>query len=450
MKRLQVFILGMLVLVGAPLAASAQPALTNHTSPGGIPFRYAHMPRAQTQAIEFGWRNAYAMMLTSGRAVGVLGPAMILQGPKGMARGEFVEDIKDLQARFFLNANTHFTLGAIVSPPDKFDATVDLFAKTLSEPALDPSRLDELKQNHILSLKRASTTPANLPGLAATKLTLPQGPLLNWLVGDAASTEAVGMDDIEAWRKAVLVRDGLVIAAAGPRTAEEAAVQIDRFFAGLPAKGTSVAAVVPVETGTAKTIVIETATPQTILFMGSPSRYMAVPDISRGHLAMNIFRKRVFDAVRGKLGASYGATAQLTAFAREPFHFSVQSSVDHDKASDALEAMKAQHTAFLAEGVTEQELEPEKTRLISSFKESMSKPASLAQAVRTTMLVGYPQDYLHKNVARIGMITANEVNGDLRTKLAGNPVLTVIVAPSAAPFKADCVIKSLAEIDSCR
>ena len=112
--------------------------------------------------------------------------------------------------------------------------------------------------------------------------------------------------------------------------------------------------------------------------------------------------------------------------------------------------MKAQHAVFLAEGVTDQELEPEKIRMISSFRENMTKTPALAQAVRTTMLVGYPEDYLHKNAMRLGVITAHEVNGDLRTKLAGKPVLTVIVAPSAAPFKADCVIKSLAEIRTCR
>lgn len=450
MKQLQVLFAGAALLAGAALPALAQPAITNHTTPGGIAFRYAHMPRAQMQTIQFGWKNAYALMLPGGSAVSLLGTALMVQGPQGMVRGEFVEDTKDLQARMQLSASSHFTLGGVIAPPDKFEATVDLFARVLSEPALNPAHLDEIRQNDLLSHKRAVTTPTSIAGRAAATLMLQPGPVQDWVLGDPAAMEKVRLEDINAWRKAVFVREGLLVAAAGSHTPEVVAGQIDRLFSKLPATGTRVAPVIPPEVMTSKTVVVEMATPQTIIHFGVASRFMSNPQATHGTLAMNILRQRIFEAVRTKLGASYGATARLSAYAREPMHVSVQAAVDHEKAAEALDAMRAQYKAFMTGGVTAQELEPEKTKLVSSFREQMRQAGGVAQAIRLTMLGNYRQDFLARNAARIERMTAIEINDDISEKIAGFPVLTVIVAPSAAPFKADCVIKSLAEIARCR
>lgn len=446
----KIVVFGLLALLAAPTATLAQPAMTDHTSPGGIAFRHGQMPRAQFQSLQFGWRNSYAVMLPGKTSIGSMGPAMIMNGPKGSTRGEFVEDGKDLAARFSLSAGTHFTLGTLTTPPDKFEAAIDLLARTLSEPALEPRRLDELRRAMLLGIKRAEANPQGMGGRTTAILTLPEGPLRNWMVGNPAIIASVTMDDIEAWRKAVLVREGLIVATVGPLSATEAGQQIDRLFANLPAKGTVVMPQLGQARAIAKTIVLETPAAQTTITLSVPSRFLAGPDITRGHLAMSIFRTRLFDAVRVKLGASYGASAQLSAAAYEPYTLSAQTLVEHDKAPAALDAMREQYAALLAKGITAQELEPEKTKLISSFQESMRRPEAVAASTRTIMLENYPADYLAKNGARIAAITADAVNADLKEKLGEIPVLVMIVAPSAAPFKADCVIRAIAEVERCR
>lgn len=446
----KLLVVGLLALLAAQTVALAQPAMTDQTSPGGIAFRHGHAQRALFQSLQFGWRNSYAVMLPGKTSIGSMGPAMIMNGPKGSTRGEFVEDSKDLAARFSLSTGTHFTLGALTTPPDKFDAAIELFARTLSEPALEQKRLDDIRRNMLLSIKRAESNPQGMGGRATAILTLPEGPLRNWVVGNPAIIASVTMDDIEAWRKAVLVRDGLIVATVGPLSATEAGRQIDRLFAGLPAKGTVVAPKLEQARAVAKTIVLETPAAQTTITLSVPSRYLAGPDITRGHLAMSIFRTRLFEAVRVKLGASYGASAQLSAVAYEPYTLSAQTLVEHDKAPAALDAMRVQYATLLAKGITAEELEPEKTKLISSFQESMRRPEALASSNRTIMLENYPADYLTKNEARIAAITAEAVNADLKEKLGDIPVLVMIVAPSAAPFTADCVIRTIAEIERCR
>ena len=113
--------------------AAAQPAITDHVTPGGLSFRYAHMPEEKNQAINFGWRDGYALGHKAGQGLAIFGPSLILQGPKGIARAEFVEDVKDLQARMGLSSALDYTAGSLSAAVEKFGESVELFASIHNE-----------------------------------------------------------------------------------------------------------------------------------------------------------------------------------------------------------------------------------------------------------------------------------------------------------------------------
>ncbi len=450
MNRFAILVIALAAILGVSGASHAQPAVKEHMTPGGIAFRHAHVPRAPFQSIQIAWRNSYAMMLPGKQGVGSLGAGLIMQGPKGTTRGEFAEDIKDLQARFALSTTTHFTLASFTAPTEKVEKAADLFIRTMTEPALDPAHLEELRQGRLLGQKRSETTPESMARIAAMTLRIPPSPLREWTIGRAPLYETVSIDDIETWRKATLVREGVMIVSAGPLDVAETGRLIDRLMAPLPARGTVVAPAIPALLASKKTIVIEAETPQTILHLSSLSGFMSTPDIVRGQLAARILRARLFAAVRGKLGAAYGVSAGLGAIAREPYNLTIQGSVDHDKVAEALTTIRAEYARFLASGITASELEPEKTKAVSEHKESLRRVANVAGAMRSALLSGYPVDHVRETESRIAAIKVEDVNADIRDKLAGRDLMVIIVAPSAAPFNADCVIKSLAEIETCR
>ena len=64
-------------------------------------------------------------------------------------------------------------------------------------------------------------------------------------------------------------------------------------------------------------------------------------------------------------------------------------------------------------------------------------------------LQGYPDDYLVTYAARVGAYDRAAVNEQIRSKFPRPPLTFVVVAPTAAGFEADCVIKAPEAIASC-
>src|SRR5205085_10537918 len=108
----------------------------------------------------------------------------------------------------------------------------------------------------------------------------------------------------------VLIRDGLVIIAAGPLTAVEIGREIDRIFSGLPQSGNLPAVPKPSVRAAGKLIVLERPVVQTIISAGGPTGLAITPDFVRAELAVGVlsggFSGRLLKAVRERLGATYG------------------------------------------------------------------------------------------------------------------------------------------------
>ncbi len=443
---------GLAALFGLLLAepCAAQPTVGDHVTPGGIAFRYAYMPRARTQSIQFGRRDGYVLARESGQGLSALGPNLVMQGPKGLTKSEFVEEVKDLRGQMYLSSTSHFTMGGVSAAPEKFEAAVELYARSLTDPALDGANLEELRRNQLTALRQAAADPAAMARHVGAYLFLPDGPLRQWRSGGPSAFEGVGIEAVERWRRHALARDGLVIAAAGPARPQSVAIQIDRLFSMLPAKAPEFERAETPVAQSGKTVVLEAPVAQTILLVGSWSGYGNTPELLHGRLAARILQKRLFHAIREKLGAAYGASAQLASITPDLTVFSMQSAVAHDKAPQALAEIAAAYANFLETGVTAEELEPEKSKLLSEAMEGLRRAPSVASQLRNAMLNGMPPDYVQSTGKRLSEISADTVNASIRERLRGRTVATIIVAPSSSPFKADCVVKMPEEAEKCR
>lgn len=439
-------------LAGAPGAAGAQPVVTDHVTPGGLAFRYSRMPANEPQTIEFGWKDASALAPAGKPGIISLAPRMVLQGPNGMTRGEFIEDAKDLEARWHLGGSTHFVTGGLAAPPEKFPAAVDLFARTLADPALRPAHLVEIKKRIAAGIRAGASGAGTMSSQIGAHLVIPDGGFRDWMLGERAVYDAVELADIEQWRRAVLVRQGVSIASAGPMAAEEVAPLIDKLFAALPERGSHVPAASPdLMTPPARVIVREADVPQTYISVGSWTGYRNDGELVRGRLLTRILQKRLFDVIRGRLGAAYGANAGLGSIVPDRYSISLSSAVAHESAAAALAALDEVYAKFLADGVSEDEVAPMRLRLRSEAIGAQIRAGAMAGALLSAMLNDLGADHVQRSLERIDQLSAAAINTDIRTKLAGRPLTTIVVAPSAAPFKADCVIKAAAEVHSaCR
>ncbi len=430
--------------------AHAQVKIGDHVTPGGIPFRYAQIPRSRSQAIQFGWKDGYSFSLKEGQAVGSWGAGTIMQGPEGSSRAEFDEDAKDVQARMSLQSGFRTTLGSIWAPPDKIDDAVTLFNRALAAPALDPERLKERIATRKAAIRQARVKAQTLANDIGSYLFFAPGPIRQWRNGDEALLDEVTVPRIEEWRKAVLTRDGLKVAAAGPEAAEKAAEQIDKLLGNLPKSGIAPRINEFPVRYSAKTVALAAPTPQTYLQIAGWSGLARNEDAFLTEILAKVLRERLFKAVREQLGAAYGAEARLASIGPDKLLFSIGAYVEHGKAADALLAMRSELTRFLAEGVTEAELAPQKEKLLSETRQSMRRAPYVARLVRNAMLEGLPADHVEGFERRLAFITLEHVNKTIRENLGGRPLATIIVAPDIGSFQVDCVVKSASEAEACR
>ena len=278
------------------------------------------------------------------------------------------EQLKDLQATLSLAGGAHFTRGGLTAPKARFAEAAGLLADLLANPALPADKLLLLKRNITATSRQAFASPETTAARLFVRLTLGNGALPRILSVDPVAYEKVEIADIDAWRRAVLGRDRVTIASAGPLTPEEVGQQIDRIFAGLPNVGQDIGPRPQLRT-IGKLIVLERPTAQTAIIAGGPSSWVSEPDTLPGSVAIRVlgsgFGSRLTKAVREGLGATYGIRAGFQQVHPKAFTMVISTAVDSTKAAAALAAIRKEYAAFRAEGVADAEISSVKTKLIT-------------------------------------------------------------------------------------
>lgn len=433
-----------------PLAAAAQPAVGEHRTPGGLTFRYAHMPSAQYQTIRFAWRDDYVLGGKVPSGVWTLGPALVLQGPQGMTRGEFIEDLKDLDTRIRLTSGPRGMMGFLHTTPDHFEGAVGLLARTLASPALDERHFQRISRRLQLSANRQEAKGYNLARRVEAYLLFPEGPVRRWLLGYKSNYKKVSIGHVRQWQSAVFNRRGLLIAAAGRLRPEKAAEQIDKLFGHLPPGDGAASPLEIPRHSPGRSVVMVRDVPQTVLVMTGWSGFDHTADRAAGRLANSILQLRLYKAVREELGAAYGVSASFFRPVSDPYILILSTAVAHDQAPAALKVLKQTFEDFTRRGVTSAELAAEKSKLINRLRQRYQKAAGLSAAMLGAMLDGLPADTLETAPARVAALTVEQVNGAIAKKLRGRAYATIVVAPSAKGFAADCIISKTREARGCR
>jgi zinc protease len=439
-------------LVAQVLPSRAQ-TVTRHTTPGGLSFRHVHMPEDGFQALHFAWVDGSAMVLAGKEALATLGTALIMEGPRGSNRSAMLEDFHDLQATASLSATASITQGHLVAPPEKFAEATRLFARVLADPALPHDRLAAMARDRAVNSRQADGSAETLAQRLFWRLAIADGPHRRYWISDPAIFERVTVADIDAWRRNVLVRAGLVLTSAGPMEAADAGREIDRLFAGLLAVGTPPVPATPRLQAPGKLVVLERPAVQTAIVAGGPVDAAVTPDLVRLQLAVSALgggaSSRLWLAVREKLGAAYGISASLRVVDRSARALMIHSAVANDRARDALAAIRAEYGRLLADGLSDAELEPLKRIYVANHRERVRRASSLAGNLLTLALYGYPDDYLASFEQRLRGHSRAAIEADLRAKLPQPPLTVAVVAPSADGLAADCVIKAADAIERC-
>lgn len=431
----------------------AEIAVSRQTSPGGLAFRHVPMPEETHQALAFAWQDGSAVALPGKEALVALGPVLIMEGPNGLTRSAVHEALLDLQAGINLTATTSLLRGSLSAPAEKFAEAAKILMRTLADPALPENRLAELRKARAEASWQAAENPETLAERLLMRLVLGDDPYYRILTAQPAIFARIERADIEAWRRNIVVRDGLLIVAAGPLDPAQAGAEIDRIFGGLPASGSRPAPPPPTPHGSGKLVVLEKPVVQTAIALAGPTTVAFTPDFMRANLAVTAlsggFYSRLYRAVRERLGAAYNISASLQNVDMNVRNLLIHTAVANDKAQDALAAIRAEYARLLADGVTAEEIDPVRARFATQMSERMRRAQELAPQLVTLALHDFPDDFLATYEARVRGQPLAAINADVRARFPPPPLTTVVVAPSAEGYGADCVIKAADEIARC-
>ena len=419
-------------------------------SPGGLLFWHVQRAEAPRAVILGSFVDAFALNHPDKIAAPVVGAALMHSGPKGMSSGEFMEQVKDLQARGGVGSAVMSASFSVEAKPEELSEALDLYFSTLSDPALREADFDRLRKGSIASRARLESDPNALSGYLMRKLTLFNSPFGRW--AEPEEVAKITADDVNQWRREVFARDNLTIVAVGNLDAATFGAMIDRTFGTLPEKSISGRGEAPSPVYSGKTIVFEREAGQTAVLMEGPLMIepaeAAAVNVGGNVLGGGLDR-RLSRAVRGEQGATYGISAGAGQLAPGQRNFGIRSALANDLAIAALKRARDEYDRWRSGDVTDEEAAGARSLLATNFDKSAESPSGKAFSLVALLRTGRTAQDEAAYADRMREIGVAEINRVLREKMP-RQLTTVIVAPKADGFGADCVIRAVSELEKCR
>jgi zinc protease len=363
------------------------------------------------------------------------------------------EDMRDLDAGLSLHVIANLTVGQFRAPPGRFREAAQILARTLADPALPEDHLKEAQMTAAISSQQAAENGETLAVRLLWRLLLGDGVYARFMTREPSIFARITKADIEAWRRDILVRDGLMIVAAGPMDAAEIGREIDQIFARLPQSGKLPAAAKQAVRSLGKLVLVERPVAQAVIIAGAPTKVVVSPEAVPAEIAVQVLGRpatgRLFRAVREKLGATYNVSASLQMVNFDTRLLLIGAAVAEDKAKGALASIREEYDRFLVDGINETELEPIKSVLATGYRNMTQDVAAQALELLLELFLGFPDDYPATYERRLQAYDRAAINADVRSKFSRPPLTVVVVAPSADGFAADCVIKAAEEVGRC-
>lgn len=435
-------------------AAVAQPAVTQETSPGGIPYQRAAMPGATAQSVQVYWREPRPKTTADRFWLTQLAGPTIAAGPVGTKRAEFTEKLKDLAVGFRVNVLADSVHLGVGGQPDTFAEGAGLVGAMLANPALPPERLENFRRESQKRLAQERENEQSLAGKVWMRRLAPAAAAAPALSRDPALLEKGGVADLQGWMKEVMTRDNMVVAAAGPMDGAALGPIIDALLGGLPAIGKRGEAAALALAQPAGLVAVEKASAQTVIMAGGPASF----DEDRDEALLAVataplyqgFSSRLYQNLREKLGAAYRISGVIERLNDKQFVFGIRSSVDHTRAVAALDGLRDEYARWHSAGVTEDELRDAKARLIGFRLDDARKPPFVAGYLGRAMLRGGKTDAMVELRKKVDALTLADVNAFIKRAFPAPPLAIVVVTPTPAAFAPVCAIKSVEDVAGCK
>jgi len=255
------------------------------------------------------------------------------------------------------------------------------------------------------------------------------------IAGTPDSLKAITRADLDEYRKHIMARRTLRVAAVGDIDAATLGKVLDEVFGGLPAEPH----LSPIADATPKTApkptVVSFDGPQSVTIFGRRGIERTDPDYYPGLVLSQLIGGGSSDArlvreVREKRGLTYWIYTLLYNFKHSTMLIGGFASPNKDVAT-SLDLVRAEFRNLAEKGPTQEEVDAAKSYLIGSFVLSLDSNTKIAEQMLRAQLQGQGTDFVNQRKVMLGKVTRADVArvarsllaaDDLSVAIAGQPV----------------------------
>lgn len=400
------------MLVCTAMAARAEIAIQEVTSPGGITAWLVEEHEIPFVAMEISFEGGTSLDLPGSRGAVNLMAATLEEGAGQFDSQGFAEARDALAARFGFSAGKDsVSISARVLTENR-DEALELLRQAIITPRFDAEAVERVKGQIIAGLTADEKDPQTIAGRRLNALAFGGHPYATSGDGTRESVAKLTRDDVAEAHRAALARDRMFIAVVGDITPAELGPRLDRVLGGLPDIGRQMPGRAPWTLAGGITVE-DFPSPQSVILFGQPGIARDDPDFFAAFILNEVlggggFSARLMDELREKRGLTYGVSTYLA-----PMNFGElllgQMSTANATVAQSIGLIREAWAKLAAEGITEEELAKTKTYLTGAYPLRFDGNGQIADILVEMQMEGLPIDYAATRNAKIEAVTLADV-----------------------------------------
>lgn len=403
-------------------------------SPGGISAWLVEEKSLPIIALRFAFDGGSTQETAGKEGTAGLLAAMLDQGAGDMPGPVYQKQIEKLAVRIAFDSDRDTFFGNFETLTKNLAKATELLRLAVTKPLLDAAILERTRVQLIARAGFEAGDNNKLANAQWMSQSYAGHSYSRAISGTPETLKVITRDDLEGYRKRIMARSTLRVAAVGDIDAATLGRMLDEVFGSLPADPqlTPVPDVEP--KASPKPTVVDVEGPQSVAIFGRRGIKRDSPDYYPGLVLAQLLGGGSSDArlvreVREKRGLSYWIYTLLFNFKHSTMLIGGFASPNKDVAT-SLELVRAEFKALAENGPTQEEVDAAKSYLIGSFVLSLDSNAKIAEQMLKAQLQGQGTDFVSQRKAQLAKVTRADVArvarslldvADLSVAIAGQP-----------------------------
>jgi len=415
---------------------AAQAATTEVISPKGLRIWLIEDHRTPVFTLGFRFAGGSSQDPLGKEGLAHITAEMFFQGGGKLGAEDYVQSWNQLGAEINVETRLESMRGTVKVVRQDRERAMELLRLAVNEPRFDMASLEQVSSQVASELDREADDPEATAYRAYDSLAFGAHPRARPVAGSQVSITAIQATDIAAFRRTVMVRDGLNLSAVGDITPAELGPLADQIFSSLPAHGQRAQIAAPAVTTSARRDLPLTSEQAQVAFG------LALPDLTaRECLAAELinytlggsaFTSRLYHQVREKRGLAYSIG---TTFDRYSFMSELSGSFGSAPGTveEAIGLVRQEFAGLAEHPPSDAEIAEAKVALAGQYLRGLVRQTDTANELTLRMSEGAMPGFLEGYAQRFTEISPDEVRAlARRIPWASRLVIATVGAPMVA------------------